>query len=366
MASGHRPVISAAEGIPMGRRVIPHGYDWRMILAIVLTPVLMTALVPLSLLLTQPFRGSEAQAAMLEPPAPIPIDGERAYGYLKKICGLGPRVAGTEANVRQRKMVADHFTKAGGRVKEQPFRYPHPLTGRPVNMANLIGSWHPERAQRVVICAHYDTRPQADQEQNPARLNQPFLGANDGASGVALLMEIANHLDKLETLWGVDLVLFDGEELVYGNNPHRGEYFLGSTVFARNYAAQNQQRGGPRMRYRAGILLDMVGGKDLHIPRDPLSLDQAPELVSEVWAIARQVNARSFSNEIGREIQDDHIPLNQAGIRTIDLIDFDYPHWHKIDDVPENCSPESLAEVGRVITTWLARSKPQPPRRGRR
>ncbi len=166
-------------------------------------------------------------------------------------------------------------------------------------------------------------------------------------------MEIANHLDKLETTWGVDLVLFDGEELVYGNNPRRGEYFLGSWHFARDYTEQRDKAAGPKMQYEAGILLDMVGGKDLTIKREPNSLDFAPDLVRDVWAVARRLDARSFSNEVGREVMDDHLPLNDSRIPTIDLIDFDYPHWHKIDDVPKNCSAESLAEVGRVVTAWL-------------
>ena len=115
------------------------------------------------------------------------------------------------------------------------------------------------------------------------------------------------------------------------------------------------------MTYVGGILLDMVGGKEMQIKREPNSLRFAPELVREVWGVAHQLDARSFSNGTGREVMDDHLPLNQAGIPTIDLIDFDYPHWHKIDDVPENCSPDSLAEVGRVVTGWLAL-----PRRTRR
>jgi hypothetical protein len=343
----------------MRRRVVPQRFDWQLILGIAFTPFITGAAVVLFPPTIERFHASEAQAAMLATLAPI--DGQRAYEYLKKICEIGPRIAGSEANARQRQMVADHFTKLGGKVREQPFRHPHPLTGRDVNMANLIGSWHPDRLQRVVICAHYDTRPRADEEADPDRLNRPFLGANDGASGVALLMEIAHHLDKLETPWGVDLVLFDGEELVYGNNPRRGDYFLGSTVFARAYAAQQRGRGRPRMQYVAGILLDMVGGKDMQIKREPNSLESAPDLVRDVWAVARQLDARSFTNAIGREVLDDHLPLNQAGIPTIDLIDFDYPYWHKIDDVPANCSAESLAEVGRVITAWLAQ-----PRRGRR
>jgi glutaminyl-peptide cyclotransferase len=341
-------------------RVIPHWSDWKAIVPLTVIPVLI-ALAGGALFLPamQRFRSSEANAAMLASPAPI--DGQRAYGYLKKICEIGPRIAGSPENTRQRKMVADHFTKMGGQVREQPFAAEHPLTGRQVDMVNLIGSWHPERLQRVVISAHYDTRPHADQEDDPDRVKLPFLGANDCASGVALLMEIAHHLDKIETPWGVDLVLFDGEELVYGDRPRKGEYFLGSWAFARAYAKQVERRGN-KSRYVAGILLDMVGGKGLQIKREPNSMDFAPELVREVWAVARQVNAKSFVNDVGRGVLDDHLPLNDAGIRTIDLIDFDYPFWHKADDLPENCSAESLAEVGRVLTAWLA----QPPRRARR
>jgi Zn-dependent M28 family amino/carboxypeptidase len=294
--------------------------------------------------------------------SPAPIDGRRAYGYLKQICDLGPRIAGSEANARQRKLVAELFTKMGAKVREQPFRVDHPLTGRPVEMANLIGSWQPDRLQRVVIGAHYDTRPHPDQEDDLERRKLPFLGANDGGSGVALLMEIANHLEKMNTPWGVDLVLFDGEELVYGDNPRRGEYFLGSWQFGRAYAAQ-VERGRTKMRYRAGLVLDMVGGRNLQIKREPNSLNFAPGLVREVWALARQLDARSFLDEIARSaINDDHLPLNDAGIPTIDIIDFDYPYWHKADDLPENCSAESLAEVGRVVTAWLAQPRPRPRR----
>jgi hypothetical protein len=340
----------------MGRRVIPHWHDWRMIVGIIFAPLMVGVAILSSSPLIQRSHSSEEQGAMTLSPAPI--DGKRAYGYLQKICDLGPRVAGTPANERQRQMVAEHFVKLGGKVSEQHFSYPHPLTNQPVKMTNLIGSWHPDRLQRVLICAHYDTRPRADEEEDAERLNRPFIGANDGGSGVALLMELAHHLNTLETQLGVDLVLLDGEELVYGNNPKRGDYFLGSTMFGRAYAAQRRR---PKTTYVAGILLDMVGGKDMQIKRDPYSLRAAPELVREIWGVARQLDARSFSNAIGREVTDDHIALNENGIKAIDLIDFDYPHWHKIDDVPENCSPESLAEVGRVLTAWL--SLPRPGRR---
>jgi hypothetical protein len=307
------------------------------------------------------FSPAEADAAMLAAPPPA-IDGKRAFEYLKQIVEIGPRTAGSDANARQRMLVAEHFAKTGAKVQEQWFRAIHPMTGERLNMANLIGSWNADRLQRVVIGAHYDTRPHADQEVDPIRQNLPFVGANDGASGVALLMEIANHLTDLDTTWGVDLVLFDGEELVFGNNPRIGEYFLGSEEFARVYSRQVSRRQ-MKWRYSAGMVLDMVGGRNLRIKQEPNSVEAAPYLVRDVWAVAKSLGITSFRREMGREVMDDHLALIRVGIPTIDIIDFDYPYWHKADDIPENCGPEGLAEVGRVVTTWLKLPPRSPTRR---
>jgi glutaminyl-peptide cyclotransferase len=296
-------------------------------------------------------RTVEANETMLAPPAPI--DGERALKYLKQICEIGPRTAGSPANARQLKMVSDHFKKMGAAVREQPFQVQHPQTGEPLVMKNLVGSWFPDRLERVVIGAHYDTRPHPDQERTAARRKLPFLGANDGASGVALLMEMAHHLGALDTPWGVDLVLFDGEELVFGNeNPPVGKYFLGSLEFARIYSQQVEQQR-TQMRYVAGIVLDMVGGRNVRFYQEPNSLKFAPEVVSDVWSVARQLKVKSFHFQEGQEVLDDHLGLNDAGIHTIDIIEWPYRYWHTADDLPQHCSAESLQAVGKVVTTWL-------------
>ena len=294
---------------------------------------------------------------------PLPRSTASApIGYLKKICEIGPRIAGSEANTPPAEDGRRPLHQDGRQGPRAALSAEHPLTGERVDMANLIGSWHPERDQRVVIGAHYDTRPHPDQETDPDRRKLPFLGANDGASGVALLMEIAHHLDELETPWGVDLVLFDGEELVYGNNPDAGEYFLGSKEFARVYADRSTARR-TTMRYVAGMVLDMVGGQNLQINQEPNSLQARPRAgprglgggaAAQGQVVPQPRSAAKSSTTTS--------PLNDAGIPTIDLIDFDYPYWHKADDLPENCSAESLAEVGRVVTAWLA----QPRRRGER
>lgn len=326
-----------------------------LLIALVLLAIVICAFVPLSSWL-----GSrEVSAAMAAKPAPI--DGKRAFAYLERICALGPRVAGSQANTRQREEVAAHWRAMGGSVREQPFTAVHPITSQRVDLVNLIGSWHPERTERVVIGVHYDTRPHPDEETDPARHALPFVGANDGASGVALLMEIAHHLETMNTPWGVDLVIFDGEELVFGRHPDtQGEYFLGSKEFARAYVEDIEAHQRPT-HYVAGLVLDMVGGRQLQINQEPNSLNLAPNLVRDVWAVARQIDAKGFHLRVGREVLDDHLALNNAGIPTIDLIDFDYPYWHKADDLPKNCSADSLAEVGRVVTAWLA----QPKRRTR-
>lgn len=310
------------------------------------------------------FRGQrpEARTKMDDPPAaltPSPINGPRAFGYLKQICELGPRPAGSEANTKQRQFVAEHFRKLGAVVKEQPFNARDPLSGEPVKMVNLIGSWFPDRKERILITAHYDTRPHPDREPDPRRRNDPFLGANDGASGVALMMEIAHHLKELPTEWGVDLVLLDGEELVYDRV---GEYFLGSKVFARAYRSARRS-GKQKWSYAGGILLDMVGGKSLDLPREPYSQQFAGRLLGEVWEVAHQLGEKAFRDAPGQAVLDDHLALNDGGIPTIDIIDFSYPQWHTASDTPEHCDPASLESVGRVITAWLAKPRPAGRRR---
>ena len=282
--------------------------------------------------------------------SPAKIDGERAFSYLKQICAIGPRPAGSAANTRQRDLVAKHFREQGGTVAEQPFSGVDPLSGRQVAMVNLIGSWSPEKTERVVLGVHYDTRPFPDEDPDPATHSIPFIGANDGASGVALLMEIAHHLKDSATPWGVDLVLFDGEELVYGGGQNQnGEYFLGSKAFAHAYDKSQRNRTKSTPHYEAGIVLDMVAGKNMVIGREPHSLDFAPKLVRDVWSVAKALKIAEFRDGVGRAVLDDHLPLNNAGIPAIDIIDFEYPAWHTSKDLPRKLlrfEPQS-GRIGR-------------------
>ena len=160
---------------------------------------------------------------------PLQPDSKRAYEYLLKVCRIGPRISGTDGMAQQQKLIADHFSQFDAQVRFQAFDAAHPLNGSAVRMNNMIVSWNQEATERVLLACHYDTRPLPDRDLfNP---RGTFVGANDGASGVALLMELAHHMPNLKSKYGVDFVFFDGEELIYGQ---QGTYFLGSDCFAKN------------------------------------------------------------------------------------------------------------------------------------
>jgi len=276
----------------------------------------------------------------------IPFDGARAYRYLGQICAIGPRRSGSAGMAKQQKLLADHFGKLGGEVRLQKFRYGHPSDGSPVPMANLIVHWHPNSKERILLCTHYDTLPfPMLDKQDP---KGTFIGANDGGSGVAVLMELAHEMPTLRLKYGVDFALFDAEEFIF----HRSDrYFVGSEYFARAYV-----RDRPAYRYRWAVLLDMVGDADLQLYQERNSMwwrDTRP-LVTSIWATASRLGIREFIPRKKHEIRDDHLSLhNIAGIPSCDIIDFDYPPWHTQGDTLDKCSALSLAKVGWVVREWL-------------
>jgi glutaminyl-peptide cyclotransferase len=289
-----------------------------------------------------------------------PFDGARAYSFLKEICAIGPRISASEGMLKQQALLKSHFEKLGGEVSMQEFPARRPSDGKRVDLANMIVRWHPERKERILLCAHYDTRPFPDEEPDPRKRRDPFIGANDGASGAAFLAEMAYHMPGLRSKYGVDFVLFDGEELVFDGA--RDPYFLGSEYFAKQYAA----RPAAERNYRWGVLVDMIADKELHIFREANSMawPETRPLVLDIWETARQLGVREFINRTQHEVRDDHLPLrNIGGIPTCDIIDFDYPrphsinYWHTTKDIPANCSADSLTKVGAVILTWLQNAK---------
>jgi glutaminyl-peptide cyclotransferase len=281
---------------------------------------------------------------------PVAFDGKRALGYLEAICDLGPRMSGSPAMKRQQELIRKHFEDLGAKVTFQPFQARQTSKGLAVEMANIIVSYQPEAQRRAILCSHYDTRPIADQETDPRKWREPFLSANDGGSGVAFLMEMANHMKDLKTSVGVDFVFFDGEEYIW--DPKADRYFFGSQHFAQTWAKTK-----PRPTYVGAVLLDMIAGKGATFPYEGFSMQRYPTLCKEIWNIARDMNCPAFLRETGEHVQDDHISLQNAGIPAIDIIDFSYPHWHRLSDTPENCSPETMIQVAKVLSVWLQRQK---------
>jgi peptidase M28-like protein len=290
----------------------------------------------------------------------VVFDSARAMGYLKDICKIGPRISGTDGMKKQQELLKKHFEGLGGKVEMQTFNAKQKSQRQPIEMANMIVSWHPERERRVILCSHYDTRPIADQEPDRRKWHEPFLSANDGGSGVALLMELAHQMKEFKTQVGVDFVFFDGEEYIFDPEPEHDKYFFGSEHFARDYARSRDGKGrgqGKNPRYLGAILLDMIGGKNPRFPIEQNSWFHAAGLVEQLWRIAAAQGCDAFKVQEGPRVNDDHIALNEARIPCIDIIDFDYPHWHRLSDLPENCSGDSMNQVARVLTAWLKQVK---------
>lgn len=294
---------------------------------------------------------ARSQARFDRPKRSSGFNGKQAYEYLVRICKLGPRMSGSPAMQKQQRMLEEHFESLGAKVELQRFQATQPsLRGRKFECVNLIVHWHPDAKRRVLLGAHYDTRPIADQEPLVRNRRKPILGANDGASGVALLMELGRLMPKLETNVGVDFVFFDAEEYIH--DPDADEFFIGSEYFAQDLARHRRP-----YRYEAAVVVDMVADRHLEIYPDQRSAARAGPLVQEVWNVATDLGVRQFRSRVGYDILDDHIALQDIGIPAIVLIDFDYPYWHRLSDTPQRCSGQSLEVVGAVVAEWLKRRK---------
>jgi glutaminyl-peptide cyclotransferase len=284
---------------------------------------------------------------------PAPFDGKRAMKYLEAICALGPRISGSTAMKKQQELIKKHFEDLGAKVQFQTFSAKQNSVRGSVEMTNIIISFQPEKKRRVILCSHYDTRPIADQENDPRDWKKPFLSANDGGSGVALLMEMAHHMKDLKTQVGVDFVLFDGEEYIFKTEgANRDVYFIGSRHFATTWRQSKN-----RCDYSGAILLDMIAAHNMQLYYEAHSFNRYPELCKEIWGIAREQNVKAFDPRIKHEVQDDHLMLQLVGIPAIDLIDFDYVHWHRLADTPASCSGDSMTQVAKVLSVWLQRTK---------
>ena len=268
------------------------------------------------------------------------FDSTRAFGYLHAQCDLGPRNPGSEGHHRAIDLFLNHFSGLKIPIQKQTFIHSDMATGQKVELTNLIVTVKGKnpKLSPVVFCAHWDSRPRADQEANPALHDRPILGANDGASGTAVLMELANAFKLKPPLQTIYIVLFDGED--YGREGNIEEYFLGARYFADHLPAKNIQYA---------LLLDMVGDKDLKLQMEQNSVAQNPSLTNAIWKRAESLGLTAFKPGLGPNVLDDHIPLQKKGIHAIDIIDFEYPPWHTLGDTPDACSAHSLGMTGPLL-----------------
>jgi glutaminyl-peptide cyclotransferase len=223
-----------------------------------------------------------------------------------------------------------------------------PWTGQQFAMTTLIGRVRPQAPRQFVLGSHFDVRPWAESDPDPARREQAIPGANDGTSGVAVLLELAPLLvAQLPADVGFSLILFDGEEL---GRPGAGPYCAGSRALAEAIAAG--RFAGVRAA-RFGVVLDMVGDRDLRLLQEPLSRRAAPGLVDAIWSQGQAAGFPQFVAEPGPELVDDHVPLAQIGVPSILIIDYSYPPWHTHADDLSQIGADSLGAVGETLRQSL-------------
>ena len=272
------------------------------------------------------------------------FDGERAFGYLRRQLEFGPRVPGTEGHRRTGDWLVGHLRGTADTVLVQEWVHVT-VRGDSLPMRNVLARFRPGAAERVLYVAHWDTRPMAEKEPDPARRAQPIPGANDGASGVALLLGIADALRAAPPAMGVDLLFVDGED--YGDFDRDHDVLIGSSWFADHLPS-------PEYRPLFGVVWDMVADRDLRIYQEGNSVEGAPEVVRRVWLAADELGyGRYFVPQVRHTLDDDHLPLLRRGLRVIDVIDFDFPAHHRLADDLSAVSVASLQRVGDVALSLL-------------
>jgi hypothetical protein len=275
------------------------------------------------------------------------FSAQRAFDDLLRQVNFGPRNPGSQGYKNCLSFFQTSLAQLADTVVVQRFSY-RSFKGDPYLGNNVIARFNLFYKERILLTAHWDTRPWADQEKDKANHYKPIAGANDGASGVAVLLELSRIFKSHPVPVGIDVIFFDGEDV--GQSGDSKSFCQGSQYFAKNLPAGAV--------YKYAINLDMVGDKNLEIKREESSDSYAPRLMDAVFSTARSLGISQFVDvRIGR-IYDDHIALNEVNIPAIDLIDFDYPdatnsYWHTLEDTADKCSPESLEAVGTVLLNLI-------------
>lgn len=280
-----------------------------------------------------------------KPRPPREFDGQTAFGYIEKQVGFGPRIPGTKAHQQMATWLDSLLRQRADTLVVQSWKHVT-VKGDTLALRNFLARFNPSAQKRILFLAHWDSRPRADSPLSRDS-TKPVLGANDGGSGVALLLGLADVLKRTPPAVGVDLLLVDGED--YGDfTKAPADVLIGS----RYYGAH--QVSGPKPLY--AVLFDLIADKDLQIYQEGNSLVGAPEVVELVWDTAKDLGYGGYFIASPRHtLIDDHLELQKAGIRAIDVVDFDYPAWHTQYDTIDKVSPASLQVVGDVAMALLRR-----------
>lgn len=281
------------------------------------------------------------------------FSADSAYHFIERQVNFGPRNPNSDGHKKTTQYLLDKLSSYAGErmVFSQTFSE-EGYEGDTLNLKNIIASFNPEATDRIFLCAHWDTRPRADKD--PENPDQPILGADDGGSGVGVLLELARIFSEHQPPIGVDIVLFDGED--YGKEGETERYFLGSRYWSNNPPVEGYS---PRF----GILLDMVGGEGAVFPKEQYSMNYAPALVNELWSIAGEKGyGELFIDQRGNAISDDHVVVNRnLGIPTVDIIHHHpdreglgfAPYWHTHYDDMDIIDPQTLQAVGDILTELI-------------
>jgi Zn-dependent M28 family amino/carboxypeptidase len=263
------------------------------------------------------------------------------WKHLEAVVAVGPRPPGSPALEKLRGYIRSVGKKYADEVREQKFTF-QKLGGPSVAMVNIELVFHGKfKKAPLLLGAHYDTRPFADEEKDPYSRQFPIVGANDGGSGTAVLLALAQYLHAHKPGRPVRLVFFDGED--YGVK-HSSDYFLGS----KHYAAQLEKADRKEWPYCV-LIIDMVGDRELKITKETYSAENASWLLKMIDESAEKLKAPEFRNQPKHTVRDDHLPFIKIGIPAAVLMDFDYPYWHTLQDTLDKCSPESLFAVFSVV-----------------
>lgn len=282
------------------------------------------------------------------------FNGETALTYVKSQLDFGPRIPGSEAHRRAGDWIVAQMRERADTVVEQKWTHVT-MDGDTLPMRNILARYRPRASERVLYVTHWDTRPISDEARDSAQRQLPVPGANDGASGVALFIALGDALRKAPPEVGVDLLFVDGED--YGDFPNGGELSAAKDVLiGSRYFAQHLPSEGYMPLY--GILWDMIGDRDLQITQEGYSIRRAPEVVDLVWRKADDLGySRYFVPAPGQYIIDDHVPLLDAGLHVIDVIDYTYAYHHTPQDTFDKVSAASLQVVGDVALSLVSGSR---------